>query len=65
MIRENALKSSEYVGVDGYRNDEDGNAPTMRQAVSQVKPIAPDPAPITADITIGIEYEADGTLLAS
>jgi hypothetical protein len=62
MIREDTLQSSEYVGIDGYRNDEDGNAPGMREAISQVKSIASDPAPITTNITIGVECEADGTL---
>jgi hypothetical protein len=55
-ILKDTVEGNVYVGVDANRDEENGNAPTVGEAVAQVKPIAPDPAPITADITVRFEY---------
>lgn len=60
-IREDAPQGDIYVGIDDDGGEEDGDAPAMREGISQVKPIAIDPAPVTTNVPVGAEQEADST----
>ena len=60
-VLEDTLKSKTDVGIDENRREEDSDAPAMREAITQVKSIAPDPAPIPTHVAIGIKCEADST----
>ena len=60
-IPEDTLQGNEDVGVDDDGDEEDGDAPAVGKAVSQVQSVASDPAPITADVAIGVLRETNST----
>lgn len=60
-VLEDTLKSNVDVGVDDDRDEENSNTPSVGKAISQVKSIAPDPAPVATDVTIGVLCETDST----
>lgn len=60
-VLEDPVESNIDVAVYDNRDTEDANTPAMREAITQVKSIAPNPAPVTTDVTIGPSQEADST----
>lgn len=61
QILKDTLESYIDVGIYDDRDEEDSNAPAMRKTISQVKSLAPYPAPVATNVAIGPKCEADGT----
>lgn len=53
------LQHEEDITVEDERNDNDGEAPAMSQAVSKICPRSFDPAPITRYWSDGVGYSCD------
>lgn len=52
QVLEDTPQSDVDVGVDENRDEEDGDAPAVGEAISQVESVRPDPAPVAINVSV-------------